>query len=99
MKLFERSTTDLLIIMIAGTICFSVLAAGATVGIIEITNPTVDTSQAVGMIADVINTLIGLLAGFLAGRTQAHMTIEQDRIEAYSQRRAERSAGRADESA
>lgn len=66
-----RSTTDLLILLIASTICFSVLAAGATVAIIEIKDPSVDTSQAFKSVQDVINTLIGLLAGFLAGRTES----------------------------
>lgn len=67
----SRSTTDLLILMIAGTICFAVLAAGATIGIIEIKNPGANTSVAYKSIQDVINTLIGLLAGFLAGRTES----------------------------
>lgn len=78
----DRSTTDVLILLIATTICLSVLAAGGTVAIVEIVHPESDTSQAVGAISDVINTLIGLLAGFLAGRTQTHMTIERERIEA-----------------
>jgi hypothetical protein len=66
-----RSTTDLLILMIAGTICLSVIAAGAAVSIVEIHDPTADTSHAANFLGDVINTLIGLLAGFLAGRTEA----------------------------
>jgi hypothetical protein len=67
----RRSTTDLLILMIASTICFAVLAAGATIATIEIKNPGVDTSTAYKSVQDVINTLIGLLAGFLAGRTES----------------------------
>jgi hypothetical protein len=78
----DRSTTDVLILLIATTICLSVLAAGATVAVVEVVHPESDTSQAVGAISDVINTLIGLLAGFLAGRTQTHMTFERGRIEA-----------------
>lgn len=57
--------------MIAGTICFAVLAAGATIGIIEIKDSGSDTSTAYKSLQDVINTLIGLLAGFLAGRTES----------------------------
>ena len=77
-----RSTTDLLILMIAGTICFSVVAAGAAVGIIEIRDPDADTSSAGGTISDVINTMMGLLAGFLAGRTDAFRELrDRDRDE------------------
>lgn len=75
----RRSTTDLLILMIAATICFSVISAGATIGIIEIWNPEKDTTKAVGAVSDVINTLIGLLAGFLAGRTQGWRDDEESR--------------------
>ena len=63
--------------LVAVTICFSVLAAGAAIALIEITSPGADTTQAAAAISDVINTLIGLLAGFLAGRTDAHLTIER----------------------
>jgi hypothetical protein len=73
-----RSTTDLLILMIAGTICFAVLAAGATVGVIQIKNPGANTSTAYKSIQDVINTLIGLLAGFLAGRTETTRESRQE---------------------
>lgn len=67
-----RSTTDLLILMIAGTICFAVLASGATIAAIEVkSSGQADTSVAFKSLTDVLNTLIGLLAGFLAGRTQS----------------------------
>lgn len=71
----ERTTGDLLILGISFTVCFSVLASGALVGLLALVQPTRDTSAMVGAIGDVINTLIGLLAGFLAGRTDAHMNM------------------------
>jgi hypothetical protein len=74
----SRTTGDLLILIIAVTICFAVLAAGAAVFILALIRPDLDSSQQVGAISDVINTLIGLLAGFLAGRTDAHMTISRN---------------------
>jgi hypothetical protein len=80
-RLFDRSTTDILILMIAMTICFAVLAAGAAIAAIEFKDPGTDTSQAQGTIGDVINTLIGLLAGFLAGRTEAQR-VHRERREA-----------------
>jgi NhaP-type Na+/H+ or K+/H+ antiporter len=68
-RLRDRNTGDLLVLMIAGTICFSVVAGGATIVIAEITKPNIDTSAAARTITGIINTLIGLLAGFLAGKT------------------------------
>lgn len=80
----SRTTGDLLILMIAGTVCFAVLATGALLGILALTQPERDTTPAVSVIADVINTLIGLLAGFMAGRTdvlkmRAEAEIERSR--------------------
>jgi len=70
-KFAERPTGDLLVLAIAGTVCFTVLATVATLGVVEIFDSGRDTSSGVNAITDVINTLIGLLAGFLAGRGQA----------------------------
>jgi hypothetical protein len=67
-RLRDRSTGDLLVLLLAGTICLSVLAAGATIAVLQIQGD--DTSRAAGLLSDVVNTLIGLLAGFLAGRTE-----------------------------
>jgi hypothetical protein len=64
-----RSTTDLLILMIAGTICLMVLVTGIGIVVIELVDSDSDTTAAADSIAAVISTLIGLLAGFLAGRT------------------------------
>lgn len=66
-----RSTGDLLVLLIAMTICAVVLFSGATVAVLAIFRPDLDTGAVVGTISDVINTLIGLLAGFLAGRNDA----------------------------
>lgn len=74
----ERTTGDLLILLIAATICFSVLASGAAVALLAFIHPEVNTDGIIGTISDVINTLIGLLAGFLAGRTDAHMSMTRN---------------------
>jgi fructose-specific phosphotransferase system IIC component len=73
-RLRDRSTGDLLVLVIAGTICFSVIATGAITAVYVFVNPGADISGPARLIADVINTLIGLLAGFLAGRTDSNIT-------------------------
>jgi len=65
-----RSTTDLLILMIAGTVCVGVLLSIIGIGIVEIVDPSTDTTAGSAAVASIVNVLIGLLAGFLAGRTQ-----------------------------
>jgi fructose-specific phosphotransferase system IIC component len=70
-RLRDRSTGDLLVLMIAGTICFGIIATGAITAVFVFLHPGADVSGPSRLIADVVNTLIGLLAGFLAGRTEA----------------------------
>lgn len=69
-RLRGRSTADLLVLMIAGTICVCVLGGGTALiiaGFIgDIENPL-----AVSLITDTLAMLTSLLAGFLAGSTGA----------------------------
>ena len=68
-RLRDRPTGELLIMTITFTVCFSVLASGAAILLIEVIHPETDVSLWVSKVTGVLNTLIGLLAGFLAGRT------------------------------
>jgi hypothetical protein len=81
-RIRDRSTGDLLVLLVAGTVCFMVLATGATIMVIEIVNPESDTTSAVRQVTGIVNTLIGLLAGFLAGRTDLSMQSDSRQKEA-----------------
>lgn len=70
-RLRDRSTGDILVLLIAGTICFGLVATGAVTAVFAFTNPGASIEAPARLIADVVNTLIGLLAGFMAGRTGA----------------------------
>jgi hypothetical protein len=72
-RIRDRNTSDLLVLMVAGTICFTVISGGTAVIILEIVRPDVDTSAATRSLVGIVNTLIGLLAGFLAGKTGSVM--------------------------
>jgi hypothetical protein len=65
----DRTTGDLLVLMIAGTVCVVVVGLATALIIVAFTRPEQDTAGAASAVGDVVNTLIGLLAGFLAGRT------------------------------
>jgi hypothetical protein len=64
-----RSTTDLIILMITITICLLLLIATLAIGIAQATQPQLDLSAPTQAIGNIVNTIIGLAAGFLAGRT------------------------------
>ena len=70
----DRPTGDLMVLMIASTVCSSVFVGGAALVVLAIVRPDIDTSNFARNIADLLNTLIGLLAGFLAGRTDANVS-------------------------
>lgn len=68
MRFRDRPTGDILVLMIAITVCSSVLASGVVIAIVMIKNPTADLTVWISRITGTVNTMIGLLAGFLAGR-------------------------------
>ena len=73
-RLRDRSTGDLLVLLVTTTVCVAILASGATIVVVEITRPETDTADGLKTITGIINTLIGLLAGFLAGKTGSTLT-------------------------
>jgi len=70
-----------MVLMISGTICLGLIATGTVATIYAFVNPGADLSGPSRFIADVVNTLIGLLAGFLAGRTDATLKKEAEKDE------------------
>jgi hypothetical protein len=59
-----------MLLMVAGTICMAIIIAIVSIGVIEVVHPETDTNEAAIALGAVLNTLVGLLAGYLAGRTQ-----------------------------
>jgi hypothetical protein len=64
----QRPTPELLLLMVAGTICGILLSSAVAVAVIEIRDPGADTSWAAASIRNVLGTALGLMAGYLAGR-------------------------------
>jgi hypothetical protein len=76
----DKPTGDQLVLMVAGTVCFSIIASGAGVALITIFNPGTDVTIWVTRITGILNTMVGLLAGFLAGRTDATISARQQQL-------------------
>lgn len=77
----RRTTGDLLILIISLTVCGTVLLGMILIGAITLAQPGADVSAWAATIAGVINVLIGLLAGFLAGRTDTHLILGRGTVE------------------
>lgn len=54
--------------MVAGTVCALVVAVGVCLVVLTIIDPTLDTAPAFGALRDALGSMIGLGAGYLAGR-------------------------------
>ena len=67
----DRSTGEIMVMMVAATVCGSVVVGMGAIIIVSIINPDFDEGEAARQVSDLLNTLVGLLAGFLAGRTDS----------------------------
>jgi hypothetical protein len=64
----NRTTGEIMVLMVAVTVCGYVIIVGSIVLLLAFFTDR-DLSNLAGNIGDIVNTLIGLLAGFLAGKT------------------------------
>lgn len=63
-----RPTGEILVLMVAGTVCVLVVAIGVCLVVLSILDPTLDTAPAFGALRDAIGSMVGLCAGYIAGR-------------------------------
>jgi hypothetical protein len=72
MSLFDRPTTEVVIVVFAVVLGAGVLFSGAALFLIEVYRPEVDTSGAVTAVGQTFDVMIGLIIGFMAGRRPEH---------------------------
>jgi hypothetical protein len=58
-----------MVLMVAVTVCGSIVVGGGALIVISFVHPDYDITVIASRLAGLLNTLVGLLAGFLAGRT------------------------------
>jgi hypothetical protein len=89
-RLRDRPTGDLLVLIIAGTICTIVLMGGIGVVALLLFRPEdpVIAKVVSGLVA-IVNTLIGLLAGYIAGASGSGVDLKNPPATQGSSRRTD----------
>lgn len=67
-RLRDRPTPDLVVLILAGVVAFSVVAAVLAGAWTRLVDPDANLDTLGARLADVTNTLIGAIVGYLAGR-------------------------------
>lgn len=71
MRVSDRPVGDLLFLMIAGTVCIVLFISSIGLIILQILYPEKDLRAIGTAIAGIINTMVGVLVGYLVGRGKA----------------------------
>lgn len=66
----ERTTGEIVILMLAFVVVVTILMATLTVTLIELIYPDQDTDSTVRMINDTTNVILGAVIGYVAGRKE-----------------------------
>lgn len=69
----RRSTVDIVIIILATTVCATITFAALGTIIGKIWNPLMDVTRAAEIIANTITTILGALVGFIGGRAAGRL--------------------------
>ena len=67
MSLGDRSTGELVVLIIAATLGLTLVAAAVGVVVVEANNPELDTTPALTALGQVLTVLVGAAVGYLAG--------------------------------
>jgi len=68
----ERSTADLIVIGLTAVVGFVVLSAVIGAVVWRIADPNADLTGLVARVGDLVTTIIGVVAGYLAGKGEGY---------------------------
>jgi hypothetical protein len=64
-----RSVIEIMVLVFTFVVAFAILATGLLISVIEVRDPTADTSSLVRTLSTIITLILGALLGMLAGKT------------------------------
>jgi len=69
-KLMERSTAEIVILLISSVVVVILILATVGVLLVELIHPDRDTDAVLSMLFDIVKVLVGAIIGYAAGRAQ-----------------------------
>jgi len=78
MKLSERSTSDLVVVFLAGVVGFVIIAGVVGLVILKILDPGQAIDSSVKVIGDLTTVIAGAVIGYVAGRATSNGENEVD---------------------
>jgi uncharacterized membrane protein HdeD (DUF308 family) len=63
-----RPPVEVMILVFTFVIAFAIIATGATIAVVEIRDPSVDTTKVQDLLFNLISGIVGALLGLLAGQ-------------------------------
>jgi len=66
----DRPTSEVLILLVTLTVCLAVLGFGVLLSVLAIRDPGLNLEAGFRAVTGILNTLLGLTAGYLAGRAR-----------------------------
>ena len=67
----NRSVVEIMVLVFTLIIGVTVIGTGLAVAVVEIMDPTVDTSRIVDSLTSIITGILGALLGLLAGKSES----------------------------
>ena len=73
-----RPLGDLMVLLVVGTVCLAILLAAGGLAVAEILHPERDSRGAFTALANVLSSLVALIAGYLAGKVESRRRDDTD---------------------
>ena len=81
-----KNMTDFVVFCFVSVVTSILLLVGVALAILAFTDPDRDTSQSIGILADIMTTLIGALVGFIAGKGSGRSEVHEEQAEERQRR-------------
>ena len=77
MSLTERTASDLVVLIIAGTIAIMLIFSAVSILVLKLIHPEIDVDGLIRVETEILGVLTGAVVGFLGGRSIGRHEVEE----------------------